>query len=727
MATVFTTILNMSLTASVIILVVLLARLCLKRLPKIYSYLLWSVVLFRLLCPVSFSLPVSVLAPMAEASTTAGTGYTASMEYITVPERPSAGLTAPDGDPAENTAPVVTDVPAAAAPAQEAKRPAGEIVLTVLGWLWAAGVAAVLGFTTLQTIALKRRLDTAFLIRGNIFESEQIDTAFVLGVFKPIIYLPLDLPFNVQKAVIAHEQTHQRRGDHIVKLVSYGALAIHWFNPLVWLSFRLMCDDMEKSCDEAVIRTMNDRGYTELSVKKAYSNMLFALGGGKQHIFSPVSFAEHSTRERILNVANYSKVARKNGIALTAACVIAAAVCAVNPVNAGASNTDDMVSSTDIAADSSVSDTDAPKGAHLSTYIRSQSDIDALAASGELFSLELLIELPDENSGRTTAAKIDQLDFSPLGNLRNLAELSIAAGRDEYAKESDEAAREYQRSVKRILDCLPAERLVSLTLFGSLSIGSENAESLSRFAQLEALKSDLFESTYAFEHLDRLTSLRTLITSGSARVDTASLAALTSLEILYLGDYEETELVDVSGLHTLSALKELYISAGKLTGTEAIASMGELRTFYLLGSPDNLSFLAGLSKLEELELCLTDSTITDFSPLSSLTGLKTLRLDGHISDISPLSSLDGLETLGISGNFFPDCRTKLDLSPLAGKENLKRLTLNLYDADLTPLYSCSALEYLKMHVDSSLMDKYAERVRALKEQLPQCEVFCDNI
>ena len=343
MATAFTTILNMSLTASIIILIVLLARLCLKKAPKIYSYLLWAVVLFRLLCPVSFSLPVSVLAPVSEASTSTSSAYTASMEYISIPERPSNVQSQNEHGLGENTmpvdgdtTPVVNDKPAAVVEQQAVKKPAGEIALTVLGWLWAAGMAGVLGFTTWQTISLKRRLADACVIRGNIFESEKIDTAFILGVFNPKIYLPLDLPFDIQKAVVAHEQTHQRRGDHIVKLVSYAALAIHWFNPLVWLSFKLMCDDMEKSCDEAVLREMNNRGYSMKSIKKAYGNMLLVLGGGKQHIFSPVSFAENSTKSRVKNVVAYNRIARNMGVGLAVVCVLIALLCVINPTGAAA-------------------------------------------------------------------------------------------------------------------------------------------------------------------------------------------------------------------------------------------------------------------------------------------------------------------------------------------------------------------------------------------------------
>ena len=185
MATVLTTILNMSLTASIVILVVLLARLCLRKVPKIYSYLLWSVVLFRLLCPISFSLPVSLLAPFAEVSTASDAGSAASMEYISLPDTygdQSLPEFLPDEQAGANS---TVEADAFAVPditETSNNTSASKIALTILWWIWAAGVAGVLGVTVWQTINLRRKLADACVVRGNIFESDSIDTAFVLGV-----------------------------------------------------------------------------------------------------------------------------------------------------------------------------------------------------------------------------------------------------------------------------------------------------------------------------------------------------------------------------------------------------------------------------------------------------------------------------------------------------------------------------------------------------------------
>lgn len=346
MANVFSTVLNMSLTACIVIAIVMLARLALRKAPKIFSYALWSAVLFRLLCPVAISLPLSVLFPLDGASTQSS-AVTSRMEYVYIPNGEFSAVDNADASPNNAAAPGESGIIDNGAPANEhdssvaqtghkAERSVGEIALTVLGWIWLAGVVGVFGVTLWQTHSMKRMLSDACIIRGNIYESDRIDTAFVLGVFNPKIYLPLGLPFDIQKAVVSHEQTHQRRGDNIIKLVSYIALSLHWFNPLVWLSFKLMCDDMEKSCDEAVVRGLHKRGYSEKSVKKAYSRMLFAFGNGRQNVFSPVSFAEHSVKSRIINVAGYSRLARNAAIVLCAVCVLVAGVCVINPIGISA-------------------------------------------------------------------------------------------------------------------------------------------------------------------------------------------------------------------------------------------------------------------------------------------------------------------------------------------------------------------------------------------------------
>jgi len=689
MARIFTTILNMSLTASIIILIVLLARLCLKKAPKIYSYLLWAVVLFRLLCPVSFSMPVSVLAPVSESSTTAGTNYTASMEYISVPERPSTAPSQHEHGLGENTtpvngdtAPVVTDTPAVVAPQQAAKKPAGEIALTILGWLWAAGMAAVLGFTTWQTFTLKRKLDTAFIIRGNIFESEHIDTAFILGVFNPKIYLPLDLPFDIQKAVVAHEQTHQRRGDHIVKLVSYLVLAVHWFNPLVWLSFKLMCDDMEKSCDEAVLREMNNRGYSMKSIKKAYGNMLLVLGGGKQHIFSPVSFAENSTKSRVKNVVAYNRIARNMGVGLAVVCVLIALLCVVNPTGAAAvvaSDADVPVSGSEDKGSAEVERD--PNAVQLTIGdVTFWSDVTELDLSGhelgDISALAQCTRLESLNLSETYVA-----DISVLPQIPTLKHLNLSGNIVYKYIENHEAV------IPSFSDWTPLSRctgLLSLDVSDCSATELSFLHSLTELQELDISANNFYlydTPTVDISVLARCTKLEVLNLSCRRVADISPLAQCTRLESLNLG---ATDVSDISVLPQIPTLKRLVLSSNsQISDWSQLGRCTNLLSLDLSYSGIvDLSILRSMTKLQELNLSNNNKHVLPTGPeqrmyfqsvknedvLSALTELRDLNLNElALDDISFVSSLAALEKLDVSGNYLSD------ISALNAHSNLKEL------------------------------------------------------
>lgn len=705
MANIFTTILNMSLTASIIILIVLLARLCMKKVPKIFSYILWGVVQFRLLCPVSFSLPVSMLAPVSEASTTAGTDYIASMEYISIPERiesehtyqPALGET-PAYDEQTNTVASTTPEPNTYEfVAEQSKMPAGEIALTILGWVWVAGMASVLGFTVWQTLALKRKLNTAFLIRGNIFESEKIDTAFILGVFNPKIYLPLDLPFDIQKAVVAHEQTHQRRGDHIVKLVSYIALAIHWFNPLVWLSFKLMCDDMEKSCDEAVLRTMNDRGYSMNSTKKAYGTMLLALGGGKQHIFSPVSFAENSTKSRVKNIVAYNRIARNMGIVLASVCALVALLCVINPsaaAKAAKENTDPIeLTIVDVTFRSDVTDLDL-SGRRL-------DDISVLAQCTHLEKLNL----------SDTHVK----DISVLAEIPTLRQLNLSDNRVGVDAESGHS----------ISDMSIISRLTQITELNLSNMGMIDISFLKDMTSLRVLNLDnnIIESLSPLEGLNNLTELHlgNVIYNGEVSFP----QGLANLQILDMSGAQNSGL-EVQATYC-SKLLYLDISHHDIDDISFIRSFPELRYLNLANtltrhdhntgkqlpvSPEVLVPLSGCSKLEEL--VLSGLKFSDISFINSLSSLKKLRFSDpgtdyynpdveeqevRIPDASPLEKMTGLTELYIAGTGITD------ISFINGMNNLEVLDVsNNHIKSYKPLDGKTALKELDLTNNINVSD-----------------------
>ena len=294
--TFFSTVLNMSITASIAILVILLARIVLKRTPKIFSYALWAVVLFRLLCPVSltsgFSLMGLVPAPTTE---------TGRIEYVSLNE------------PTTERPAITVDIPASALNQTTDNRvepSIDEVVaadsidfpVTIVSIVWICGVAAMLVFHLLQLIRLRRKLIGSIPLEDNIYLADYIPTPFVMGLIHPKIYLPSEMPETEQSYIIQHEKHHIRRCDHIIKPLAFVAVCIHWFNPLFWLAFALSSKDMEMSCDEAVMKQM-DR-----DIRADYSSSLLQFSTGKRVIGgTPLAFGEGDTKERIENIMRYKK------------------------------------------------------------------------------------------------------------------------------------------------------------------------------------------------------------------------------------------------------------------------------------------------------------------------------------------------------------------------------------------------------------------------------------
>lgn len=281
-------ILNMSLTGSYVILAVLLARLLFRKAPKIFSYLLWLPVLFRLLCPVSFTLPISLFR---------GTGLpvTSSGALQPIP----ANLMSQQGS--SLYLPLTGELSLSGAPRQVAALQAVLLGGTVL---WAVGAAAMVLYSGISLLRLRHRLVGAMRLEGNIFLADHLDSPFVMGIFRPKIYLPSTLSKKERQYVLLHEQCHLHRGDHIVKAVSFLALTIHWFNPLAWLAFFLSGKDMEMSCDEMVIRRLGS------GICADYSASLLSLSVDRRTIaVTPLAFGEGEVKGRIRNLLGYKKAA----------------------------------------------------------------------------------------------------------------------------------------------------------------------------------------------------------------------------------------------------------------------------------------------------------------------------------------------------------------------------------------------------------------------------------
>lgn len=265
------TILNMGLTASVAIVFVLLLRLLLKKAPKVISYALWSVVLIRLLCPVSIESGLSLFG-LFDTPTVDMTEHSSALEYIpsniVQTEFPEVVL------PVPGIGEAITEVLPQGEEQLRADPLEGPIFIATYVWLGGILVMAIYGIVTY--LRLRRRLITASPLRDNIYLADDIDSPFVMGLFRPKIYLPSAMEEREQSYIILHEQHHIRRLDHIVKALAFVALCIHWFNPLVWVAFILSGKDMEMSCDEAVVRKLGTQ------IRADYTASLLSLATGKR-------------------------------------------------------------------------------------------------------------------------------------------------------------------------------------------------------------------------------------------------------------------------------------------------------------------------------------------------------------------------------------------------------------------------------------------------------------
>lgn len=283
----FLSVLNMSITASFVILVVLLVRLFLRRAPKIFSYTLWAVVLFRLICPFSLESAVGFL-PVSKTPIPQDIVYSAKPQIDT-------GLDIVD-KVINPMLPVPNNTEDSINPLQ--------VWVFAGGVIWQIGIFVMLIYSIIQFVGLNRKLVGSTPLRDNIYLADHISSPFVMGVIKPHIYLPSSMNETEQAFVIAHEQYHIKRFDHIARILAFIALTIHWFNPLAWLDFVLSGRDMEMSCDEAVMRGMDK------DIRADYAQSLLRFATGRRFInATPLTFGEGNTKDRVKNVMNYKKPA----------------------------------------------------------------------------------------------------------------------------------------------------------------------------------------------------------------------------------------------------------------------------------------------------------------------------------------------------------------------------------------------------------------------------------
>ena len=385
------TLLTMSLTAAIAAGVVMLLRLLLKRVPRWITCLLWAVVLLRMVCPVGFSLPVSLMPETVSSGAYVERVFPQAETPASTPQAATTTTTAPA---ATTQTPVTRETVAVT--------PTGPDRDTVLTTLWAAGGIACLAWGAISYLRLRLRIADAILIGKNVYETDQIDSPFVCGFFQPRIYLPVGLAEPDRRYVLLHEQAHIRRRDYLTKPLAYLALCFHWFNPVLWLSYHLFGRDIETATDQAVIRSF---GRTDTA---GYAAALLHLGHKPSFPQAvPLAFGEENPKHRIRSVLSYKKPAFWVILVAVVACVVLGVLLLSNRTQAQEITLDgqtvrqasmvDVLSVADNRVSSDLPLTDLPLLVPLSDELaREVTDLIDQAEQGEETTVSDAEDLPDK-------------------------------------------------------------------------------------------------------------------------------------------------------------------------------------------------------------------------------------------------------------------------------------------------------------------------------------------
>lgn len=307
----FLKIINMSISASWLVLAVLILRFVLKKSPKWVNVLLWGIVAVRLICPFSFESALSLI-PSAETfpdQVISGPSFDVQTGIAPVDNRINDYL----GDRYFEGVTVPTNN--------------GNNVMTILTIVWIIGILLLVTYTIISYQRLNRKIDTAVRYKDNIFQSENVSSPFVLGIIKPRIYLPFKMDSQDLEHVVAHEQAHIRRKDHWWKPLGFLLLTIHWFNPLMWLAYVLLCRDIELACDEKVIKELGNEQRAD------YAQALVACSVNRRMIAAcPLAFGEAGVKEKVKAIMNYKKPAFWIVVLAVTACIVVAVCFLTNPI-----------------------------------------------------------------------------------------------------------------------------------------------------------------------------------------------------------------------------------------------------------------------------------------------------------------------------------------------------------------------------------------------------------
>lgn len=311
MAAVFLKLLNLSISASWLVLAVLVLRLISKRSPKWMNVLLWGIVALRLTLPFSIESALSLI-PSAE------TVSPAAVQFAPAPTITS-GVSVIDNAVNPSLSEHFAAVPTASVNPLY-------VWTEIAGWVWLIGLGAMLLYALVSYLRLRRRVSVSLPVQDHIYLCDAISSPFILGVVKPHIYLPSGLDEVQRQNVLAHEQAHLARRDHWWKPLGFVLLAVYWFNPVLWLAYTLLCRDIELACDERVIRTMDE------SAVKTYSTVLLACSMPRKAVITcPLAFGEVGVKERVRNALHYKKPAFWVVAASVAVCVVVAVCFLTDP------------------------------------------------------------------------------------------------------------------------------------------------------------------------------------------------------------------------------------------------------------------------------------------------------------------------------------------------------------------------------------------------------------
>lgn len=324
MSDIFLKVLNMSIAAGWLVLAVVVLRLVLKKAPKWVNVLLWGMVALRLVCPFSFESILSLI-PSAE-TIPSNIGVTQSPAI-------NSGISILNS----SINPILSQV---STPEVGDSINPMQVTIFVGTVLWLVGVAGMLLYAEVSYLRLRHQLATAVRYQDNVFQSENVASPFVLGIFRPKIYLPFQMDEQNLEPVLCHERTHIARRDHWWKPLGFLLLAIHWFNPLMWLAYILLCRDIELACDEKVIKKL------DADQRADYSQALLSCSISRRTITAcPLAFGEVGVKARIKSVLNYKKPAFWVIVLAVIVCIALAVCFLTDPVPSGLSWTKELSSS----------------------------------------------------------------------------------------------------------------------------------------------------------------------------------------------------------------------------------------------------------------------------------------------------------------------------------------------------------------------------------------------